>query len=126
MGSRFVRYKYTINHRLSTILPRELYPSEIRLRLYREHGILPWEFDMDRSIEFGSGKRIPLKRLVVYALIFGCSMDELYTTGKAESGDRLLSIFFTIKVWWLKRKTRMWVLNPHETFYLSGPDGTHF
>jgi 5-bromo-4-chloroindolyl phosphate hydrolysis protein len=48
-------------------------------------------FQRDKSIQRGSKTAIPSDRLLVYAQMFGCSMEELYTqTGLQKRDTKIL------------------------------------
>lgn len=78
------KLKYKINEKVDS-LPKYV-TSEILLRELLNHGISRDSFYRDRKIEAGSNQSIPSDRLDAYAVVFGCTIEELknYTiTGKS-------------------------------------------
>lgn len=72
---RRAHYKYGIIEQISQ-LPRKMKIQEVIDHLATE-GISRDEFYADRRIPSGSSKSIPSDRLIKYAQIFGCTIDDL-------------------------------------------------
>lgn len=70
-----VKLKYNLNHKIS-LLPRGIYIEDI-ITLLEKHGISRDMFYRDRKIEAGSDQSIPSDRLDAYALVLGCTADDL-------------------------------------------------
>lgn len=68
-------YKYAINEQLD-MLPRTMKTKEV-LEHLKQFGITRNEFYADRNIAWGSEKAIPSDRLIKYAKVFDCTLEEL-------------------------------------------------
>ena len=69
------KHKYALNEQVNS-LPRSNSINELIAHL-EDAGISRNEFYADRNIEYGSEKSIPSDRLLIYAKVFDCSLDDL-------------------------------------------------
>jgi hypothetical protein len=68
-------YKYGINEQVS-LLDRKIKVGDLLTHL-ADNAISRTEFYSDRNIPYGSEKSIPSDRLLKYAQVFDCSVEEL-------------------------------------------------
>lgn len=73
-----LEFKYKINYQVSQ-LPRELAIGDI-VSLLEKYGISKDQFYRDRKILIKSSTSITTDRLMIYAKIFDCSINELLNT----------------------------------------------
>lgn len=69
-------YKYNINHQIG-LLPFQRNLIQKIIEHLAKSGITRREFYSDRAIPFGSDKSIPSDRLMIYAKVFECTMQDL-------------------------------------------------
>jgi hypothetical protein len=69
------KYKYNLNHQIG-LLPKNVPIGKIVEHLLNSN-ITKDEFYRDRAIPFGSPKSISHDRLMVYAQVFECSIEDL-------------------------------------------------
>lgn len=69
------KHKYALNDQVDS-LPRSSTINELIAHL-EDAGISRNEFYSDRNIEFGSDKSIPSDRLLIYAKVFDCNLEDL-------------------------------------------------
>jgi hypothetical protein len=88
------KFKYNINHYIS-LLPREISIGNIEEVLLKSHGITRDAFYRDRNILISEPSSIPTDRLDAYAILFGCSTDEL--KNYKPKGKSLIEILYKSK-----------------------------
>lgn len=69
-------YKYNINHQIG-LLPFKRNLIQQIIDHLAKSGITRNEFYSDRAIPFGSDKSIPSDRLMIYAKVFECAIQDL-------------------------------------------------
>lgn len=69
------KYKYALNEQVAA-LPRSQTIEDLVKHL-EDSGISRNEFYNDRKIQFGSQKSIPADRLLIYAQVFSCALEDL-------------------------------------------------
>ena len=69
------KHKYALNEQVES-LPRSRAIAELVEHL-ENAGISRSEFYSDRNIEYGSDKSIPSDRLLIYAKVFDCNLEDL-------------------------------------------------
>lgn len=70
------RFKYGINHQIGLLPHKRDLIQQLISHLAKE-GISRNEFYTDRAIPMGSTKSIPADRLLKYAQVFDCTIDDL-------------------------------------------------
>lgn len=72
------KFKYRINYQIS-LLPRSITIMQL-VKVVEQKGISQDTFYRDRKIAKGSKQSIPGDRLMIYAKLFDCTLDDLLTT----------------------------------------------
>ncbi len=69
------KFKYNINHQIS-LLPREVTIDDI-VKVLAKHDVSRDTFYRDKSTPSGGAGSIPVDRLLLYAALFGCTLEDL-------------------------------------------------
>jgi len=88
------KFKYNINHSIS-LLPRDISIGDVEEVLLKNYSITRDAFYRDRNLLIGDSSSIPTDRLDAYAILFGCTTDDL--KNYKLKGKSLIEIFYKSK-----------------------------